>query len=61
MKIKKKKQITMEDFDNWLSKCPVPYERTCNGLNTTEHYSFNLIDCESEALENAIKEMEEEV
>ena len=45
---KNKKQITMEDFDNWLSKCPVPYEQTCNGLDTTEHYSFNLIDCEME-------------
>ena len=41
-----KKEITMEDFDNWLSECPVPYEQTCSGLNTTEYYSFNLIDCE---------------
>ncbi len=44
--MKKKKVVTMEDFDNWLSECPVPYEQTCNGLNTTEYYSFNLIDCE---------------
>jgi len=58
--MKKKKEITIEDFDNWLSKCPVPYEQTCNGLHTTEYYSFNLIDCESEALENEIKKMEED-
>ena len=45
-KNKKKKVITMEDFDNWLDECPVPYEQTCSGLNTTEYYSFNLIDCE---------------
>ena len=45
-KNKKKKVVTMEDFDNWLAECPVPYEQTCNGLNTTEYYSFNLIDCE---------------
>ena len=43
-----KKKITMKDFDDWLSECPVPYEQTCNGLNTTEYYSFNLIDCEME-------------
>ena len=41
-----KNKVTMEDFDNWLSECPVPYEQTCSGLNTTEYYSFNLIDCE---------------
>ena len=46
--INMKKKITMKDFDDWLSKCPVPYEQTCNGLNTTEYYSFNLIDCEIE-------------
>ena len=45
-KNKKKKVVTMEDFDNWLDECPVPYEQTCDGLNTTEYYSFNLIDCE---------------
>ena len=43
---KNKKKVTMKDFDDWLSECPVPYEQTCNGLNTTEYYSFNLIDCE---------------
>ena len=43
-----KKKITMKDFDDWLSECPVPYEQTCNGLNTIEYYSFNLIDCEME-------------
>ena len=45
---KSKKQITMKDFDDWLNECPVPYKQTCNGLDTTEHYSFNLIDCEME-------------
>ena len=45
---KDKNKITMKDFDDWLSECPVPYEQTCNGLNTTEYYSFNLIDCEME-------------
>ena len=45
---KDKKKVTMKDFDDWLSECPVPYEQTCNGLNTTEYYSFNLIDCEME-------------
>ena len=50
--MKKKKEITMEDFDNWLSECPVPYEQTCNGLNTTEYYSFNLIDCEMKSEED---------
>ena len=44
--MKDKKKITMKDFDDWLDECPVPYEQTCNGLNTTEYYSFNLIDCE---------------
>ena len=43
---KDKNKITMKDFDDWLSERPVPYEQTCNGLNTTEYYSFNLIDCE---------------
>ena len=43
--MKKKKELTIEDFYNCLSECPVPYEQTCNGLNTTEYYSFNLIDC----------------
>ncbi len=43
---KDKKVITMEDFDNWLDECPVPYEQTCSGLNTTEYYSFDLIGCE---------------
>jgi len=47
-----KKEITMEDFDNWLDECPVPYEQTCNGLNTTEYYSFNLIDCEMKSDED---------
>jgi hypothetical protein len=51
-KDKKKKEITMEDFDNWLSECPVPYEQTCNGLNTTENYSFDLIDCEMKSEED---------
>tara|TARA_R100000995_G_C3467522_1_gene116525 strand:+ start:1080 stop:1250 length:171 start_codon:yes stop_codon:yes gene_type:complete len=46
---KDKNKITMKDFDDWLSECPVPYEQTCNGLNTTEYYSFNLIDCEMES------------
>jgi hypothetical protein len=45
---KDKKKTTMKDFDDWLSECPVPYEQTCNGLNTTEYYSFDLIDCEME-------------
>ena len=45
---KDKTKVTMKDFDDWLSECPVPYEQTCNGLNTTEYYSFNLIDCEME-------------
>ena len=43
--MKKKKELTIEDFYNWLIECPVPYEQTCNCLNTTEYYSFNLIDC----------------
>ena len=46
--MKKKKEITIKDFDNWLSECPVPYNSECNGLNTTEYYSFNLIDCKME-------------
>jgi len=50
--MKKKKLITMEDFDNWLDECPVPYKQTCNGLNTTEYYSFNLIDCEMKSKED---------
>ena len=45
---KDKKKTTMKDFDDWLSECPVPYEQTCSGLNTTEYYSFDLIDCEME-------------
>jgi len=50
--MKKKKVVKMEDFDDWLSECPVPYEQTCSGLNTTEYYSFNLIDCEMKSEEN---------
>lgn len=50
--MKKKKTITMEDFDNWLAECPVPYEQTCNGLNTNEEYSFDLIDCETKEYKN---------
>ena len=49
---KDKKKVTMEDFDNWLSECPVPYQQTCSGLNTTEYYSFNLIDCEKKSEED---------
>ena len=45
---KDKKEITIRDFDDWLSECPVPYEQTCSGLNTTEYYSFDLIDCLNE-------------
>ena len=47
-KDKKQKEINIKEFDDWLSQCPVPYEQTCNGLITTEYYSFNLIDCEME-------------
>ena len=43
----KKKKVRMKDFDSWLEDCPVPYQQTCNGLNTTEHYSFNLIDVDN--------------
>ena len=48
----KKKIVKIEEFENWLEDCPVPYEQTCNGLNTTEYYSFNLIDCEMKSEEN---------
>ena len=41
----KEKRTNNRGLFNWLSECPVPYEQTCNGLNTTEYYSFNLIDC----------------
>ena len=44
-KDKKQKEINIKEFDDWLSQCPVPYEQTCSGLNTTEYYSFDLIDC----------------
>ena len=50
--MKKKKVITMEDFDNWLDECPVPYKQTCSGLNTTEYYSFNLINCKMKSEED---------
>ena len=50
--INMKKKITMEDFDNWLADCPVPYTQTCNSLNTTEYYSFNLINCEMKLEKN---------
>jgi|TARA_B110000046_G_scaffold79320_1_gene87338 hypothetical protein len=40
--------VKIEEFESWLEDCPVPYEQTCNGLNTTEYYSFNLIDVEFE-------------
>ena len=49
--MKKKKEITIKDFDNWLDECPVPYEQTCSGLNTIEYYSFDLIDCEMKSEE----------
>ena len=50
------KKITMEDFDNWLDDCPVPYKQTCNGLNTTEYYSFNLIDVDMSHLDKEDKD-----
>ncbi len=37
---------TIEDFEKWLEKCPVPYTQTDNGLNTTESYDFNLLSLE---------------
>lgn len=40
----KDKIVTIEDFETWLESCPVPYEQTDNGLNTTESYDFNLIN-----------------
>ena len=40
------KKPTIEDFENWLEKCPVPYTQTDNGLNTTESYDFNLLSLE---------------
>jgi len=56
---KNKEKVTMEDFDNWLSECPVPYEQTCSGLNTTEYYSFNLIDCEMKEEDDDIQASEQ--
>ena len=37
MKIKKleKKIIKIEEFDDWIATCPVPYDQTDNGLNLT--------------------------
>jgi len=40
----KDKTIKIEDFEEWLESCPVPYEQTDNGLNTTESYDFNLLN-----------------
>jgi len=39
----KKPIVKIEDFENWLEECPVPYNQTDNGLNTTESYDFNLL------------------
>ena len=48
MKIKKleKKIIKIEEFDDWIATCPVPYDQTDNGLNLTESYDFDLRDVE---------------
>ena len=48
MKIKKleKKIIKIEEFDDWIATCPVPYDQTDNGLNLTENYEFDLRDVE---------------
>ena len=48
MKIKKleKKIIKIEEFDDWIATCPVPYNQTDNGLNLTENYEFDLRDVE---------------
>lgn len=40
----KNKTVTIEDFESWLESCPVPYEQTDNGLNTTESYDFDLLN-----------------
>ena len=39
-----RKLVTIEEFEEWLEDCPVPYNQICNGLNTTESYEFNLTD-----------------
>ena len=36
------KKITSEQFRDWLSTCPVPYDQTDNGLNLKESYDFDL-------------------
>ena len=47
---------TIEDFENWLEECPVPYTQTDNGLNTTESYDFNLLNVDwSSKLEDSDK------
>ena len=49
-------KATIEDFENWLEECPVPYTQTDNGLNTTESYDFNLLNVDwSSKLEDSDK------
>ena len=64
--VKIKKQVTAEEFDDWIATCPVPYDQTDNGLNLTESYEFDLRDVkfkfeEGEDEEEDGEDMPEEV
>ena len=61
MKIKKleKKIIKIEEFDDWIATCPVPYDQTDNGLNLTENYEFDLRDVEFKCERNGDNEDED--
>ena len=48
------KLVTIEEFEEWLDDCPVPYKQICNGLNTTESYEFNLTDVDFSSINEEI-------
>ena len=35
-------------FDEWLGKCPVPYNTSCSNDGLTELYDFDTSKCEEE-------------
>tara|TARA_R100001163_G_C4894793_1_gene86061 strand:+ start:20 stop:175 length:156 start_codon:yes stop_codon:yes gene_type:complete len=42
----RRESMDIKIFEEWLSKCPVNWVQTDNGLNLTETYEFDLADCE---------------
>jgi len=50
--IKRIKRIKIKEFDEWLEKCPIPYNTSCSNNGLTEVYEFDTSECEYEDYEN---------